>query len=587
MTNPPAHIRRFEDADTKLVRFIIGKIALEPLAVANHRGYVHPIVLSVWVALSMAMVQYMKWWPNQDHGILRYLSPLPALAAMAVPVMFFVDWFNRSEFEDRAQEILRRRDAFDFTNYYSNEPGSGIWIIEFGKNFVGLIAVDAKDSDQKDKKSRASEAIIRHFYVDDPFRGTGIQDDLLAHAISHAFKTPSIKTIKAEGNPLVPYVLRALRSAGFVRGGNTKSLGLFRWQMLLPNFLTAMALLREYANGPPRSHRPLLLVQSSVAQSGVPLLRHIIAESDKVQFSAQSLVFCLLNRPSDLVKKNTSSDRTIFYDWLDYVPGYTETPYNARERILQAIREAPSGKLNVIIDSVDTLIQDGASPAEIFTFVRTLLSLLRERPHPARLVLHVYQSNELIALLAQASLSPALVYLTAHPPALLTHLAKEYLTPPPPSSTEIKFWSAFLPMRDRPDESISLVHGSKGEGSGNTTEMVVEILVRSGGGGRKRDIPRALEGWSITRGEPCELASLESLKGIWRKAVVEAVPDPTQNISFNLKLTASQQESKAQVPLPYTLDGKASQLPKAAAILYDPDSADDIDDDDPDEDLDI
>ncbi len=33
--------------------------------------------------------------------------------------------------------------------------------------------------------------------------------------------------------------------------------------------------------------------------------------------------------------------------------------------------------------------------------------------------------------------------------------------------------------------------------------------------------------------------------------------------------------------------GKSSQAPMGAAILYDPDSADDIDDDDPDEDLDI
>lgn len=33
--------------------------------------------------------------------------------------------------------------------------------------------------------------------------------------------------------------------------------------------------------------------------------------------------------------------------------------------------------------------------------------------------------------------------------------------------------------------------------------------------------------------------------------------------------------------------GKLSQAHTGAAILYDPDSADDIDDDDPDEDLDI
>lgn len=80
-------------------------------------------------------------------------------------------------------------------------------------------------------------------------------------------------------------------------------------------------------------------------------------------------------------------------------------------------------------------------------------------------------------------------------------------------------------------------------------------------------------------------------------------------MSFNLTLTASQQHSRAQVPLPYSHDGEVictvttrlsltsglssgnGSLNKApgssAVILYDPDSADDIDDDDPDEDLDI
>lgn len=86
---------------------------------------------------------------------------------------------------------------------------------------------------------------------------------------------------------------------------------------------------------------------------------------------------------------------------------------------------------------------------------------------------------------------------------------------------------------------------------------------------------------------------------------MKAAPDPTQNISFNLQLTAEQQQSRAQVPLPYAHEGKfkatisfdpfAHDIPfkgnpipaQSAAIFYDPDSADDIDDDDPDEDLDL
>lgn len=81
-------------------------------------------------------------------------------------------------------------------------------------------------------------------------------------------------------------------------------------------------------------------------------------------------------------------------------------------------------------------------------------------------------------------------------------------------------------------------------------------------------------------------------------------PDPTKDLSFNLNLTTSQQESRAQVPLPYAHEGNSfpsSFIPSflihkplgqpladtGGAIFYDPDSADDIDDDDPDDDLDI
>ncbi|TFY51774.1 hypothetical protein EVJ58_g10388, partial [Rhodofomes roseus] len=91
---------------------------------------------------------------------------------------------------------------------------------------------------------------------------------------------------------------------------------------------------------------------------------------------------------------------------------------------------------------------------------------------------------------------------------------------------------------------------------------------------------------------PCELSALGALKALFVRRIAEeqAAPDPTQNLSFNLNLTDEQQRSRAQVPLPYAHEGKPTEqttVPLPAAILYDPDSADDLDDDDPDEDLDI
>lgn len=113
--------------------------------------------------------------------------------------------------------------------------------------------------------------------------------------------------------------------------------------------------------------------------------------------------------------------------------------------------------------------------------------------------------------------------LVAHPVVLLTHIAKEYLTPPPPSTPKAKFWNVFLPLSERIHDVERLVYGinSNGEGSGGIAEFVVEILVR-GGEGRKRGIERELEGWSVTAG-PCELTKLGSLKGVWTKKTIAEV----------------------------------------------------------------
>lgn len=111
MVEPTARIRLYEPRDDKLVRFAIGKANLSCLAVANSTGmflvdilfypllkfanvaYTNPLVLSVWIGLSCIFVQFMGWWPRPEvHGLLSYLSPLPAFGSMAVPVMFMIDW---------------------------------------------------------------------------------------------------------------------------------------------------------------------------------------------------------------------------------------------------------------------------------------------------------------------------------------------------------------------------------------------------------------------------------------------------------------------------------------------------------------
>lgn len=69
--------------------------------------------------------------------------------------------------------------------------------------------------------------------------------------------------------------------------------------------------------------------------------------------------------------------------------------------------------------------------------------------------------------------------------------------------------------------------------------------------------------------------------------------DPTSNLTFNLRLTESEKQARANTVLPYLLTetDKASQLKKSTAmgghVIYTPDESDDFDDEDPDDDLDI
>ena len=110
MVEPTARIRAFELSDLKAVRFYAGKAQMEGLTAANVNCdclfhflcfvranvdflvYKNPFVIALWLGFSSAFVQYMKWWPTGQHGMMEYLKLLPAFFSMAVPILYFVDW---------------------------------------------------------------------------------------------------------------------------------------------------------------------------------------------------------------------------------------------------------------------------------------------------------------------------------------------------------------------------------------------------------------------------------------------------------------------------------------------------------------
>ncbi|KAI0732344.1 hypothetical protein C8Q72DRAFT_901742 [Fomitopsis betulina] len=336
-----------------------------------------------------------------------------------------------------------------------------------------------------------------------------------------------------------------------------------------------------------RTH-PFVLLQSSSTQSCLEALRYTLRETIS-KADGCTVLFALLYSPSILLKQNQpSSDRLQVIDWTSNVPGYVEDDLDLRAAVLEIVQNAPPGPLTLVIDSVDSLHSDLGSLSKTEKLLSSLISEVNTRKG-SRLIIHLHVPSSLTPILTSTRFSSTLTHVTAHPASLISHLATAYLTPPPPLSTQEKFWRVFSPVAERHYESEKLVFGSDGEGSGGN-EYVMEVLTRGAdGSGRRRGVERALEGWSA--GGPCELTSLGPLKALFvRRSAEEGAPDPTRSVSFNLSLTDEQQRTRAQVPLPYAHEGKPVaplSAPPPAAILYDPDSADDLDDDDPDEDLDI
>ncbi|KAI0793457.1 hypothetical protein C8Q75DRAFT_750243 [Abortiporus biennis] len=379
---------------------------------------------------------------------------------------------------------------------------------------------------------------------------------------------------------------------------------------LLPTIITS--------NSPKHlQQQPYIVLQSSSSQSCLPILSAIVQHARENQKRNVLLVSFLY--PPQALHLGTSSDRVQVLDWTDRIPDYYEdSTWNMETELLRAVTEASAqGTIDIVIDSADTLLSNLGSQAKLYLILHKIQSLLRSKANSSRLIIHLVSpysfpsssptsnqnSNSFPASILSTSFSSTLTHLIAHPPSLLKHINNQYLLPPPPyTNPSEKFWSVFIPFSERSYDVEQTVFCINAEGpSGDAGEIVVEIIQRGAGlgsgdnSGRRRGVERVLEGWICGSsednvGKACPLVELESLKKVFSKKGLpteEVAPDPTQNVSFNLHLTAEQQQSRAQVPLPYAHEGNPIPAPQAGSILYDPDSADDIDDDDPDEDLDI
>ncbi|KAJ3762865.1 hypothetical protein EV360DRAFT_34860 [Lentinula raphanica] len=230
MVEPVAKIRPYSPShDEKQVRFVIAKAAMEGLASANMKTISHPMSISLWVLLASLLIQFMGWWPKQGDSILAYISLILPFGSAAVPIILFSDWNNRWYFDDLSRRVLRGPDMVQLEEYYSNHPISGLWILEFAGQLIGVVALDASSFD----KTSSDVAVLRHIYVDEPYRTTNIQKDLIEYAVQKAL-TPersNVKRVITSSSPLREYVEKALDEVRFRYDGVSDTVGLLKWKV--------------------------------------------------------------------------------------------------------------------------------------------------------------------------------------------------------------------------------------------------------------------------------------------------------------------------------------------------------------------
>lgn len=91
-------------------------------------------------------------------------------------------------------------------------------------------------------------------------------------------------------------------------------------------------------------------------------------------------------------------------------------------------------------------------------------------------------------------------------------------------TSDMKFWSIFIPFSERTHEVERLSFGPGGEGTGCSHEMIIEIVIRgTSTQSRKRGIERMLEGWNSIKNLPCAISDLQDLKTLFiQKQAAEA-----------------------------------------------------------------
>ncbi|KAG6381214.1 hypothetical protein JVT61DRAFT_5617 [Boletus reticuloceps] len=258
MAEPRAIIRTYRPDDEKLVKFTLGLAAMEGLAVANKRGScissIDPELMGRVIVHHDSVTELVAQTGVSLVGMVVAAASLRLLGRSdIVRDRMSSSRINRPYFEDAASDLMHRPDFANLQKYYTRSPSSGLFILEYGSKFIGLVAVDAsKDSQSEQSFTKKTEkrhvlagkidhfyssgtssvATIRHFYVEERFRKSNVQQDILAFVARHVFTTAQdVKVIKASATPLLGYKYSSLRELGYSVEKQVGKVGILGWRV--------------------------------------------------------------------------------------------------------------------------------------------------------------------------------------------------------------------------------------------------------------------------------------------------------------------------------------------------------------------
>ncbi|OCF30640.1 hypothetical protein I316_07688 [Kwoniella heveanensis BCC8398] len=358
-------------------------------------------------------------------------------------------------------------------------------------------------------------------------------------------------------------------------------------------------LLEGVLNGAQVPHQPLCIVHDRPTFSGLPVFKEMLRRA--VRRNESITLISVLHAPQDLLpldSSSSSSDRTSIIDLTDSIPGYSDKKsgspngFDSLGQLADKVVSSYQGG-QVFIDALDVLAED-YSPSSAISFTRTLLKAIRNAKGPSRLVLLLEPSSPFYSHLIPPTFSPTLTLLSPHPPALVEHLSKSYLSPISSFPPSPNLWmilenatkrSIGAELAYRGEEGLEVDPEWLGDGKG-----VVQVLVRKATGGIK-GISRSLEALARSastgsmgdrdqvqakgNGEGLGVIPLEEILDLnpFTTPISGAGPGPglgtvdgqkpitshaELDLPFNLNLTDDQKRKRAAVPLPYAHEGEGA-----------------------------